>query len=99
MLSGALRQLFALSEAYPDSRPTRISSTQSELSTPRTRPPLRAASTMRCRSTIPASAVSGRLVRGSLGQPKEFFDVGVEQRKQLSSAAGEVLNTSFRAAA
>ena len=60
VLSGALRQLFALSEAYPDLKANqnflrcRPSSPTSRTSSP----PRAASSTTRCRNTTPASSVS-----------------------------------------
>ncbi len=60
VLSGALRQLFALSEAYPDLKANQnFQQLQSELPTSRTRSPRRGvSSTTRCRSTTPASSSS-----------------------------------------
>ena len=57
MLTGALRQLFALSENYPDLKANRIFCNCRSISPiSRTSSPRRAASsTMRCRNTIPAS--------------------------------------------
>ena len=59
-LSGALRQLFALSEAYPDLKASQnFQQFQREIRTSRTRSRRRGgSSTTRCRSTTPASSSS-----------------------------------------
>ena len=60
MLSGALRQLFALSESYPDLKANRTSSScRANCPTSRTSSRRRgASSTMPCRNTTPASRTS-----------------------------------------
>ena len=62
MLTGALRQLFALSEAYPDLKANQnFQQLQTELPTSRTSSrPRGASSTTRCRNTTPASSSSRR---------------------------------------
>ena len=90
MLSGALRQLFALSEAYPDLKANQnFQQLQSELSDLENK----IAAARRFFNNAVQEYNTGiqqfpaALFAGSLGfQPKEFFDVGVEQRKQLEQA-------------
>ena len=90
MLSGALRQLFALSEAYPDLKANQnFQQLQSELSDLENK----IAAARRFFNNAVQEYNTGiqqfpaALFAGSLGfQPKEFFDVGVEQRKQLGQA-------------
>ena len=80
MLSGALRQLFALAEAYPDLKANQnFMQLQSELATSRTRSPRRAASsTTRCRNTTPASSRSRRCC---------WRDRSVSRRRNSSTSA------------
>ena len=90
MLTGALRQLFALSEAYPDLKANQnFQQLQSEICpTSRTSSPPRAASsTTRCRNTTPASSSSRRRCSpaSSASRQREFFDLG-EDRAQLEQA-------------
>ena len=90
MLSGALRQLFALSEAYPDLKANQnFQQLQSELSDLENK----IAAARRFFNNAVQEYNTGiqqfpaALFAGSLGfQPKEFFDVGVEHRKQLEQA-------------
>src|ERR1700716_4007090 len=90
MLSGALRQLFALSEAYPDLKANQnFQQLQSELSDLENK----IAAARRFFNNAVQEYNTGiqqfpaALFAGSLGfQPKEFFDYGVEQRKQLEQA-------------
>src|ERR1700704_3889469 len=90
MLSGALRQMFALSEAYPDLKANQnFMQLQSELSDLENK----IAAARRFFNNAVQEYNTGiqqfpaALFAGSLGfQPKEFFDVGVEQRKQLEQA-------------
>ena len=90
MLSGALRQLFALSEAYPDLKANQnFQQLQAELSDVENK----IAAARRFFNNAVQEYNTGiqqfpaALFAGSLGfQPKEFFDVGVEQRKQLEQA-------------
>jgi LemA protein len=90
MLSGALRQLFALSEAYPDLKANQnFQQLQSELSDLENK----IAAARRFFNNAVQEYNTGiqqfpaALFASSLGfQPKEFFDVGVEQRKQLEQA-------------
>ena len=89
-LSGALRQLFALSEAYPDLKANQnFQQLQSELSDIENK----LASARRFFNNAVQEYNTGiqqfpaALFAGSLGfQPKEFFDVGVEERKTLDQA-------------
>ena len=63
MLSGALRQLFALSETYPDLKANAEFPAVAEPNCPTSRtssPPRAASSTTRCRNTTPASSSSRR---------------------------------------
>jgi LemA protein len=90
MLSGALRQLFALSEAYPDLKAnTNFQQLQSELSDIENK----LAAARRFFNNAVQEYNTGIqqfpavLLAGSLGfTPKEFFDVGVEERKVLDQA-------------
>ncbi len=89
-LSGALRQLFALSEAYPDLKANQnFQQLQSELSDIENK----LASARRFFNNAVQEYNTGIqqfpavLLAGSLGfTPKEFFDVGVEDRKVLETA-------------
>src|ERR1700704_4494528 len=89
-LQGALRQIFALAEAYPDLKANQnFQQLQSELSDLENK----IAASRRFFNNAAAEYNTGiqqfpaALFAGSLGfQPKEFFDVGVEQRKQLEQA-------------
>ena len=89
-LSGALRQLFALSEAYPDLKANQnFQQLQSELSDIENK----LASARRFFNNAVQEYNTGIqqfpavLLAGSLGfTPKEFFDVGVEDRKVLDKA-------------
>ena len=89
-LSGALRQLFALSEAYPDLKANQnFQQLQSELSDIENK----IAAARRFFNNSVQEYNTGiqqfpaALFAGSLGfQPKEFFDVGVEERKTLDQA-------------
>ena len=90
MLSGALRQLFALSEAYPDLKANQnFQQLQSELSDLENK----IAAARRFFNNAVQEYNTGiqqfpaALFAGSLGfQPKEFFDVGAEERKVLEQA-------------
>jgi LemA protein len=89
MLSGALRQLFALSEAYPDLKAnTNFQQLQSELSDIENK---LAASRRFFNNAVQEyntgiEQLPAALFAGSLGfRPKEFFDLG-EERKVLSTA-------------
>src|SRR5438309_7004791 len=90
VLSGALRQLFALSEAYPDLKASQnFQQLQSELADLENK----IAAARRFFNSAVQEYNTGiqqfpaALVAGSLGfAPKEFFDVGVEQRKELEQA-------------
>ena len=89
-LSGALRQLFALSEAYPDLKANQnFQQLQSELSDIENK----LAAARRFFNNAVQEYNTGIqqfpavLLAGSLGfTPKEFFDVGVEDRKVLDKA-------------
>ena len=89
-LSGALRQLFALSEACPDLKANQnFQQLQSELSDIENK----LASARRFFNNAVQEYNTGIqqfpavLLAGSLGfTPKEFFDVGVEDRKVLETA-------------
>ena len=89
-LSGTLRQLFALSEAYPDLKANQnFQQLQSELSDIENK----IAAARRFFNNAVQEYNTGiqqfpaALFAGSLGfQPKEFFDVGVEERKVLEQA-------------
>jgi LemA protein len=89
-LTGALRQLFALSEAYPDLKANQnFQQLQSELSDIENK----LASARRFFNNAVQEYNTGIqqfpavLLAGSLGfTPKEFFDVGVEDRKVLDKA-------------
>ncbi len=89
-LTGALRQLFALSEAYPDLKANQnFQQLQSELSDLENK----IAAARRFFNNAVQEYNTGIqqfpavLVAGSLGfTPKEFFDVGTEQRKELDQA-------------
>lgn len=89
-LSGALRQLFALSEAYPDLKAnTNFQQLQSELSDIENK--LAASRRFYNNSVSEYNAGIQRfpaaLFAGSLGfHEKQFFDVGVEERKTLDQA-------------
>ena len=90
MLSGALRQLFALSESYPDLKANQnFQQLQSELSDIENK--LAAARRFFNNAVqeyntgiqqFPAVLLAGMLGFG----PKEFFDVGAEERKVLDQA-------------
>src|SRR6267143_2005987 len=90
MLSGALRQLFALSEAYPDLKANQnFQQLQSELSDIENK----LASARRFFNNAVQEYNTGIqqfpavLLAGPLGfSQKEFFDVGVEDRKVLEQA-------------
>ena len=90
MLSGALRQLFALSEAYPDLKANQnFQQLQSELSDIENK----IAAARRFFNNAVQEYNTGiqqfpaALFAGSLGfTQKEFFDVGVEERKVLDQA-------------
>src|SRR6476620_2651484 len=90
MLSGALRQLFALSEAYPDLKANQnFQQLQMELSDLENK----IAAARRCFNNAVQEYNTGIqqfpavLLAGSLGfSQKEFFDVGVEERKVLDQA-------------
>jgi LemA protein len=90
MLSGALRQLFALSEAYPDLKAnTNFQQLQSELSDIENK----LAAARRFFNNAVQEYNTGIqqfpavLLAGPLGfTQKEFFDVGVEERKVLDQA-------------
>ena len=87
MLSGALRQLFALSEAYPDLKANQnFQQLQRDLSDIENK----IAAARRFFNNAVQEYNTGiqqfpaALFAGSLGfQPKEFFDVGAEERKTL----------------
>jgi LemA protein len=89
-LSGALRQLFALSEAYPDLKANQnFQQLQMELSDLENK----IAAARRFFNNAVQEYNTGiqqfpaALFAASLGfLPKEFFDVGVEQRKELDQA-------------
>ena len=89
-LSGALRQLFALSEAYPDLKANQnFQQLQSELSDIENK----IAAARRFFNNAVQEYNTGIqqfpavLLAGSLGfTQKEFFDVGVEERKVLEQA-------------
>lgn len=89
-LSGALRQLFALSEAYPDLKAnTNFQQLQSELSDIENK--LAASRRFYNNSVSEYNAGIQRfpaaLFAASMGfQEKQFFDVGVEERKTLDQA-------------
>ena len=89
-LSGALRQLFALSEAYPDLKANQnFQQLQSELSDIENK---LAASRRFFNNSVQEyntgiQQFPAVLLAGSLGfTPKEFFDVGAEERKTLDQA-------------
>jgi LemA protein len=90
VLSGALRQLFALSEAYPDLKAAaNFQQLQAELSDIENK----LAAARRFFNNAVQEYNTGIqqfpavLLAGSLGfTPKEFFDVGVEDRKVLDQA-------------
>jgi LemA protein len=90
MLSGALRQLFALSEAYPDLKASaNFQQLQAELSDIENK----LAAARRFFNNAVQEYNTGIqqfpavLLAGSLGfTPKEFFDVGVDERKVLDQA-------------
>ena len=90
MLSGTLRQLFALSEAYPDLKANQnFQQLQSELSDIENK----LAAARRFFNNAVQEYNTGIqqfpavLLAGSLGfTSKEFFDVGTEERKQLDQA-------------
>ena len=89
-LTGALRQLFALSEAYPDLTASQnFQQLQNELSDLENK----IAAARRFFNNAVQEYNTGIqqfpavLLAGALGfTPKEFFDVGVEQRKELEQA-------------
>ena len=89
-LSGALRQLFALSESYPDLKASQnfqqlqaqISDIENKIAAAR-----RFFNNSVQEYNTGIQQFPAALFAGSLGfQPKEFFDVGVEQRKELDQA-------------
>src|ERR1700751_2193335 len=87
MLTGTLRQLFALSEAYPDLKANQnFQQLQAEISDIENKI---AAARRFCNNAVQEyntgiQQFPAALFAGSLGfQPKEFFDVGVEERKAL----------------
>ena len=90
VLSGALRQLFALSEAYPDLKANQnFQQLQAELSDLENK----IAAARRFFNNAVQEYNTGiqqfpaALFAASLGfQPKQFFDVGAEERKQLDQA-------------
>ena len=90
MLSGALRQLFALSEAYPDLKANQnFQQLQAELSDIENK----IAAARRFFNNAVQEYNTGiqqfpaALFAASLGfQPKQFFDVGPEERKTLDQA-------------
>ena len=90
VLSGALRQLFALSESYPDLKASQnFQQLQSELSDIENK----IAAARRFFNNAVQEYNTGiqqfpaLLLAGTLGfTPKDFFDVGVEQRKELEQA-------------
>jgi LemA protein len=89
-LTGALRQLFALSEAYPDLKASQnFQQLQNELSDLENK----IAAARRFFNNAVQEYNTGIqqfpavLLAGALGfTPKDFFDVGVEQRKELEQA-------------
>ena len=89
-LTGALRQLFALSEAYPDLKASQnFQQLQAELADLENK----IAAARRFFNNAVQEYNTGiqqfpaALMAGSLGfTPREFFDVGVEQRKELEQA-------------
>jgi len=89
-LTGALRQLFALSESYPDLKATQnFQQVQAELSDLENK----IAAARRFFNNAVQEYNTGLqqfpapLVDGSPGfTPREFFDVGAEQRKELEQA-------------
>ena len=89
-LSGVLRQLFALSESYPDLKASQnFQQLQSELSDLENK----IAAARRFFNSAVQEYNTGIqqfpavLLAGALGfTPKDFFDVGVEQRKELEQA-------------
>src|SRR5712691_474096 len=89
-LQGALRQIFALAEAYPDLKANQsFQQLQSELSDLENK----IAASRRFFNNAVQEYNTGiqqfpaALFAGSLGfQPKEFFDVGAEERKVLEQA-------------
>ena len=90
VMSGALRQLFALSEAYPDLKANQnFQQLQSELSDIENK----LAAARRFFNNAVQEYNTGIqqfpavLLAGSFGfAPKEFFDVGVEERKVIGQA-------------
>jgi len=90
VLSGALRQLFALSEAYPDLKANQnFQQLQAELSDLENK----IAAARRFFNNAVQEYNTGiqqfpaALFAASLGfQPRQFFDVGAEERKQLDQA-------------
>jgi LemA protein len=90
MLTGTLRQLFALSEAYPDLKANQnFQQLQAELSDLENK----IAAARRFFNNAVQEYNTGiqqfpaALFAASLGfQPKQFFDVGAEERKQLDQA-------------
>src|SRR5258705_12545539 len=90
VLSGALRQLFALSEAYPDLKANQnFQQLQNELSDIENK----LAASRRFFNNAVQEYNTGIqqfpavLLAGALGfSPKEFFDVGAEERKTLDQA-------------
>ena len=90
VLTGALRQLFALSESYPDLKANaNFQQLQSDLSDIENK----LAAARRFFNNAVQEYNTGiqqfpaALFAASFGfQPKEFFDVGVEQRKELDKA-------------
>jgi LemA protein len=90
MLSGALRQLFALSEAYPNLKANEnFQQLQNQLSDIENK----IAAARRFFNNAVQEYNTGiqqfpaALLAGSLGfAPKDFFDVGAEQRKELEQA-------------
>ena len=96
MLSGALRQLFALSESLsgPEGQRRTSSSCRATCPTSRTSSPPRAASsTTRCRNTIPASSSSRPRCSPacSASSQQTFFDLGEQPRPARAGAEREVL--------
>jgi LemA protein len=89
-LTGALRQLFALSESYPDLKASQnFQQLQAELSDLENK----IAAARRFFNNAVQEYNTGiqqfpaALMAGSLGfAPREFFDVGAEQRKELEQA-------------
>jgi LemA protein len=89
-LTGALRQLFALSESYPDLKASQnFQQLQAELSDLENK----IAAARRFFNNAVQEYNTGiqqfpaTLMAGSLGfTPRDFFDVGVEQRKELEQA-------------